>query len=215
MKPYVTATAVLVCALWTAGNVKADVCDSSKNLVVNCGFETGDLTGWVVAPSGAYNYYYGVDNADAYTGNFGAFLGGTGSYNNNLDSFALLGQFVPTVAGRPYVFSYDWAHDTSSDPGATPDDFFAAGINGIIIPGSEQADVGDQAFTNYTYTFLATSNSTLIEFEAEDSNFVFSLDDVSLSLAPEPASLALSAFALAAVGLFLLRRRRNLESSRA
>src|ERR1039458_8470663 len=71
--------AVIFCGLWSASQpvFGASLCAAiSPNLVTNCGFETGDFTGWTTGgnalnPGGNY---YGVDAFDANSGNFGAYL---------------------------------------------------------------------------------------------------------------------------------------------
>lgn len=209
MKAIYIPTLILFCGFFLANKAQADVCSTPDNLVTNCGFETGDLTGWLQEPPNEAGNWYGVDSYDAYTGTYGAYLAGYGSFANGDVNYALIGQDVTTVVGKEYVFSYDWAHNTSADPTAVPDDYFAAGLNGYLVASSQQVDVGNQPFTDYSYTFFATSTTTLIEFEAEDANFYFSIDDVSLAPAPEPASFAFVAPVLAGLFLFSISATRR------
>lgn len=201
--------AVLSGCLILGSIAKADVCTTSTNLVANCGFETGSLSSWLVSPSSEAGNWFGVDSFDAYTGSYGAYLAGFGSYSSGDSDFGLIGQDIATVVGKTYVLTYDLAHNTLFDPTATPDDYFAAGINGTILGGSQEVNVGSQAFTPARLSFVATSATTLIEFEAEDANFYFSLDDVSVSLAPEPASFAFVASALIGLGVFFRLRKQS------
>jgi len=198
-----TAAVLLFAGLCVGGKAHADVCDSPNNLLTNCGLETGDLTGWTVQVRATKaGNWFGVDAYDAYTGRFGAYLAGFGSNAARDLNYALIGQSAGTVIGREYVFSYDWAHNTSADPGAVPDNLFLSGINGTAIASSRELNVGRQGFTRFSYTFFATSATTLVEFQAEDANFYFSIDDVALAAAPEPASFALVAGAIS--GLLIL-----------
>lgn len=81
MRQFAIVTFVLVGGLCAGVKAKADVCDTPTNLVANCGFETGDLTSWTGTPTSQAGNWYGVDNFDAYTGNFGAYIAGFGSFS--------------------------------------------------------------------------------------------------------------------------------------
>ena len=212
MKRYTITAFILLCGLWAGGAAKADLCSSASNLIVNCGFETGDLTGWTGSPTSQAGNWYGVDSFDAFTGNDGAYIAGFGSINAGDTNFALLEQSFTTLAGQGYTFTYYVAHNTS---GVTPppnpeDDIFLAGVNGVAVPGTELLDVGSLPFTQYTSYFFATSTSTNIEFEAEDANFFFSLDDVSVTPGvPEPASWLLVGPTLGGLLVLVRRGRRS------
>jgi hypothetical protein len=62
----------------TCAAFASDVCEGNGNLVVNCGFETGDFTGWT---QGGNTGDTSVTNNPTYvfSGNFGAQLGPVGS----------------------------------------------------------------------------------------------------------------------------------------
>ena len=200
----------LISLLFLGQNVRADVCDSAANLIQNCGFETGDLTFWAGSPANQSGNWFGVDTYDAYTGSYGAYIGGTGSFAAGNTNFGILQQSVTTSVGTQYTLSYYLAHDTSSDPTATPDDVFFTNINGVLVPGSKELNTGQVAFTQFSYSFVANSTTTTLQFEAEDANFFFSLDDVSINAAtvPELASAFLIGPALGCLLLLGGRLRR-------
>jgi hypothetical protein len=168
----------------------------ASNLVANCGFESGDLTGWTVTPAGYLGQYYGVDTVDANTGTYGAYLAGqTGDVN--------LSQDLATTAGTAYYFNFSLAHpDTNYAP--YTNDFSASADGNQVLYESEQIF----GYTDYSFGFTATSSSTTIDFAAFDPLSFFSLDDVSVYVAPEPSTFALS-MPLFLVGTLLFARRRK------
>ncbi len=184
----------------------AEVCATASNLVQNCGFESGDFTNWSVVGDTANT---GVDAFDARTGAYGAYLAGFGSFAAGDQKFSKIEQNLSTVAGQSYAVWYYSAHFTNAD--VTPDNVFAAAVNGSTIANSLQLNVGTAPYArSTTYQFVASAPVTSLMFLAEDANFVFSLDDVSVVATPEPASFLL----IAAAGFigsiaFLLRGRRN------
>ena len=197
-------TCFLAGALLSGPQAKADdVCASATNLVQNCGFETGNFSGWTVSGDTANA---GVDTQDAYTGRFGAYLAGFGSFNSGDTNFTDVGQTLDTTPGTAYTLRFNWAHFANTD--VIPDNYFSAYIDGNRVFQTTQIFIANQ---NYTYAlpyrFVATSAATSLDFLAEDANFFFSLDDVSVTATPEPASLWLVAPIL--LGFYLIRRHRQ------
>jgi hypothetical protein len=167
---------------------------------VNCGFETGSLTGWTVLgdTNGA-----GVDTVDAFNGTYGAYLAGFATTTD-------LRQTIPTVVGQQYVLSYFTAYDAAAII-PHPSNSFVAQIQGVSVPGSLQQNVGEKPWGfNGGFFFTATSTATRLDFIAQDRDFFFSLDDVSVMATPEPASFFLL---LPAFGYLALRRRSKLAQA--
>ena len=210
MKKLALAGFAVLCVVYGGGKAQADPCDTAANLIRNCGFETGDLTSWIGIPVNQMGNWFGVDKFDALTGTYGAYIGGFGSYAAGNSNFGFLYQVPTLTTGITYTLSYNLAHNTSSNPTAKPDNFFDVGIFGSLVPNLQVVNAGSLASTQYSYTFVASASSTLLSFTAEDANFFFSLDNVLLAPAPEPASFLLVAPVMG--GLFFLRRRRRIAS---
>ncbi len=184
----------------------AEACATADNLVQNCGFESGDFTGWTISGDTAN---MGVDSFDAYTGSYGAYLAGLGSFNSGDKNFSVLEQLLPTLQGQAYVLNYFVAHFTNAN--VTPDNVFAAAIDSSVIFSSLQANVGYESYAPAVpYRFVASSSGTLVSFLAEDANFDFSLDDVSVVATPEPGSLLLL---IPGLGVFGLLRRLKIQGA--
>ncbi len=132
----------------------------SPNLVTNGGFETGDFTGWTLSGNQDGNTFVARSVNDfgnillPHSGNYAAFLGAVGS-----DNF-LTQQSIPTIVGDGYVFTYYLASD-----GQTPNDFTASfGGNTVFT----QTNIPQQNYVQYSFTEVATSASTTIQFASRD-----------------------------------------------
>lgn len=209
MRKTLSVIALMVCGLWGASQAMAgsSVCDAVvSNLVVNCGFETGDFTGWTISgnitnPGGNY---YGVDAFDAASGNYGAYLS-----EDEISSVnpLILSQTVGIETGQNWnlTVSFWLEQDTAPTTGYTHT--FAATFGGVsllnltptvAVPGP------NGVWTEYTFTVADSAiSSGLLSFTARNDDSYWSLDDVSV-VAPEPSSVLLVGTALGA--LLLLRR---------
>ncbi|MGA3316910.1 MAG: PEP-CTERM sorting domain-containing protein [Candidatus Korobacteraceae bacterium] len=175
----------------------------SGNLVVNCGFETGDFTGWTLGGDASF---MGVSGSFANSGNFGAFLGPEGSDSS-------LSQRVGDNSTR-YEISFYLENTGVSSPnenqGGGPNDFTAL-WNGAPLLSLVNAD----PFSYTLYTFDVSGNSgagsNLLEFDMRNDPSFWGLDDVSVKnigggTTPEPSSLLLLGSGLLTVGGVIRRK---------
>ena len=182
--------AVFICAIPAVHAVPSE-CDAiAGNLVTNCGFETGDFTGWTQSGNTGFT---GVSSFSLHSGASGAFFGPAGS-----DGF--ISQTLSTIPGATYSLRY-WLQ---SD-GDTPNHFDVSWDGGVI-----RLDL-DIPFSLYTPTthlgLVASTASTVLEFSFRNDFGLLLFDDVAVTSVPEPTALLL--FAPIALGLSLLYRRRS------
>ena len=185
----------ILCAALEGTLARAD------NLVANPGFETGDLTSWTISgvdsSPGDNGIYYGVDKSDAYSGSYGAYFGPVGGV---LD----LTQTLATTPGTTYTVSFWLAQVPATPAGYTNSFLLSFGGNTLF----SQTDLAGSNYTGYSYTGVASSASTVLQFAFRDDTGFFSLDDVSVSgttaATPEPSSLWLTLTFAAALGGYLL-----------
>jgi hypothetical protein len=172
----------------------------ASQLIVNGGFETGNLSGWT--PSGDPSA--GVTNAFPHSGTFDLSIAARTPY-------AIVSQTVATVPSTLYTLDY-WLQNR--DGGFN---FFTAQWNGVNVPGSALTDAAPFGYTEFTFHVLATSATSKVTFRGyHQSGNRYLLDDISLTAeaatVPEPSTLMLLGTGLAACfGCSVVRRRRTWE----
>lgn len=179
-------------ALSIASPAKAD-------LITNGGFETGDFTGWI----------HGGNLGDTSVGSF-PIAPNSGSFAAELGpigSDGTLSQTITTVVGDVYQLNYFHIYALGDN---TPDDW-SVSFDGMLL--QSEANVSTpQTWTQYTFDVTAVDTSATLLFAFRDDPSFQGLDDVSLvdlgpaTSVPEPASLALLASGLIALGLITRRK---------
>jgi Protein of unknown function (DUF642) len=137
----------------------------SVNIVQNGGFESGSFSGWTGNPQ--YSLVAG------FTAGFDAPHSGThyamlGSYG----TLGYLSQNLATTSGSQYDISFYLASD-----GAMPNQFTVSAGGDLL---ANLVNLPKSNYTEYNYTFDATSSSTTLTFGERDDFGYLLLDDVSV-----------------------------------
>ena len=191
MHKRIALSSLLLFGLCGVCSARAETCNGvTYNLIANCGFESGDFTGWsgtavtAAAPAG----YAGVDNGDPYTtfktpyrGTYEAFLG-------NPSSTVTLSQTFATIVGTQYTIEFALLND-GPDPGASYANTFAALFGSDTLFSITDPAVGP--YKLYTFSTLATDALTTLSFVSRNDSGYFELDSVSVAQTPEPSSILL------------------------
>ena len=162
---------------------------AATNLVSNGGFEDGSLAGW--SGSVLSSPYSGAEcvSGTAAEGACQGFLGTFGSTDT-------LSQALATTAGQTYAVSFTFSSD-----GSVPASF-SVSFGGQTLYSVSSPAAGTQALS---FSATAVSSSTALVFSFSNDPGYYTLDAVSVTAVPEPATAAL--MGLGMLGLAAWRRR--------
>lgn len=142
---------------------------NGNNIVVNGGFETGDLTGWGgwLIDYDFLNYEITTDNNYVKSGTYALQVGPPASLEDLL-------QTLPTQPGTGYLLSF-WLNSTGDGPNE-----FKVTWNGSTI--FDQTNLELSNWTNIQFIVTAATPSTALQFWTETSPSPwFVLDDISVT----------------------------------
>jgi Carbohydrate binding domain len=168
----------VVCGLLSSASIQAQ-----PNLVLNGGFETGDLTGWT---SGGANVDTDPDE-EVHSGAYGAFFAG------GVVSLVYVFQTVDTIPGYTYSIS-TWVKGTSNRPFPRHNEFHVTwdGTNVFDAVNNSAGPYWDLDWTNVQLTAVASSQHTVLQFGFQDDGIQggsLGLDDVAVVAIPPPVFL--------------------------
>jgi len=181
--------------LAAAAAIMAAAVPANATLLVNGSFDDG-LAGWTRTGSGTG---YVVTN-----GIFFGLAAPSAQFRTGDSNFKALSQSVATVIGERYQLTYSVLNQDSL--------FNQFDVTTGAVTNSTSFEGPFEGFLTFTQNFIATSESSLIQFSVKhggvNSNFLF-VDDVSLvNIVPEPESWAMLIAGFGLVGA-AARRRRN------
>jgi hypothetical protein len=195
MKKTLGLVCVAFCLFVGVRQSKADsACATATNLITNCGFQTGDFTGWNLSGNdvpGEEGNIYGVEGTDP--DGISPNSGTTQAYFGDLDANAItLQQMISTIADDSYTVSFFVAQDTapSNENNGEYSNELSASFGGTSL--LSLTNVPMEGYTEYSYLVTATSSSSTLSLTLGNDIGYFLLDDVSvvnntpIAATPEP-----------------------------
>ena len=186
----------------------ASICDANpKNLIANCGFETGTFSSWTLTGTDVpvqLGNLYGVESIDPLDG-ISPFSGSFQAYFADLDANATsLSQSIATKPNDIYQISFYLAQDTAIT--APYSNVFSVAFAGTKLTSLAALPV--QGYTKYTFLAITEATSTPLSFSFGDDLGQLLLDDVVVTDlgTPEPGTWLLFSGAGMLMGIARIRQ---------
>ena len=177
----------------------ASICDAvAGNLVMNCGFETGDFSHWTVTNAASRSFIAVINNPPlVHSGNFVAEFGALGTTDDSIS------QVLSTTASR----SFDLSFFVMSAGDTFPRDAdFSASWDGFRIFSAPVPKLG---FPYAKFSFVVPGHGIdQLRFAGRNVESFYYLDDVVVTpvVVTEPSTLCLFGVGLLFVGTLLRRK---------
>lgn len=166
----------------------------AANLVVNGGFETGNFSGWNTLPA-ANGSFFGVDTF-SHSGDFAAFFGA----DAQIPEYDQFFQVVPTLLGQQYTLEF-YAYNSG-----VGNDSLQVVWEGVNVFDSTPIALPLEDWSLVSMQVTATAAGSELRFRGYDVPAFVQIDDVNVTLVPEPGAALLAGGAFA--GIAVLRKRR-------
>lgn len=125
-------------------------------------------------------------------------------YTNIISQYSSISQNLNTTAGQQYTLSFDLG--SSNIFGVLP--VIALSTAGLTVEFAITAvPTSTNNWTQFSYNFTAPAAVTAITFTGVQGSDYIGLDNISVTLVPEPSSIAMLLAGIAAVGSVVARRR--------
>jgi hypothetical protein len=182
---------------------------TAQNIVQNGSFSTGDFTNWTThtcpGPTcGFGSWSVGAAPTDPGTappsGSKAANTGCNTAACNDPANGATISQTLATVPGQTYTLSFYYDGGQNSAAGPTELEVL---WNGTAVTGGTIVNAPTSTWSQRTFTVVATSASTVLEFTGEQAPAVLYLTGISVT-ANVTSVPALSVWGLAILGLLLM-----------
>lgn len=161
------------------------------NLVQNCSFEAPTLGPGAHYPSAPTPDWTSSDGTfERWVGSYAGFAArdGISHVELNVNVPTTLSQYLATAAGQRYDLFFSAAHRSGGPATHSQIDVY---VNGAFLMSTGRITTAFQ-WQDFTNSFVAASNNTLIEFRGRGTgSYGNHLDNVSVAAVPEPTTATL------------------------
>ena len=146
------------------------------NLIVNGGFETGDVTGWTLGGDTSSDVPAAVAGPNPLAPNDAPHTGVHYALFTGLPDEQTMSQTVATTDGQHYTVDF-WV--MQDQPISNVGNDFSVSWNGTAL--TSLTDVGQQSnYTEYQFDVTGTAGSSTLEFSGSNGSGFWDVDDVSV-----------------------------------